>query len=252
MATNSEMSLSVLHTASHEDDSTISGQENSTGTYYKETPANNSRFLTIYLIVNTMIGSGILNQPNVFKHSGVVGALLAFLFVTYFTWLGMAMTAEVAIELKIFDYNAMIKHVYGVRGEKFFAAAIIFYGFGGILSYVTIIGGTTADLLRSWGCEEGGCTIFTFTVILMYVFEFPLALRRYFGHMGYLSIFSISTIVLCVGFVLFAGPVCNEDNRHDKINIFNVAGMFSKLGSIVFALSCNQATGTLRFDTLKV
>eukprot|EP01036_Dinobryon_divergens_P056408 gene56408-75317_t len=36
-----------------------------------EQPRNNSKAVTIFLILNTMIGSGILNQPQVFQQAGV-------------------------------------------------------------------------------------------------------------------------------------------------------------------------------------
>lgn len=36
---------------------------------------NNSKYLTTFLLLNTMIGSGILNQPYVFYASGFIGAV---------------------------------------------------------------------------------------------------------------------------------------------------------------------------------
>jgi hypothetical protein len=36
---------------------------------------NNSKYLTTFLLLNTMIGSGILNQPYVFYESGFIGAV---------------------------------------------------------------------------------------------------------------------------------------------------------------------------------
>ena len=35
--------------------------------HYQEAPANNSHYLTVFLLVSTMIGSGILNMPEVFS-----------------------------------------------------------------------------------------------------------------------------------------------------------------------------------------
>ena len=35
--------------------------------------------LTIFLLINTMIGSGILNQPHVFEASGIIGGIIGFI-----------------------------------------------------------------------------------------------------------------------------------------------------------------------------
>jgi hypothetical protein len=46
---------------------------------YLSTPPENSEALTVFLLLNTMIGTGILNQPYVFRESGVLGGLLGFI-----------------------------------------------------------------------------------------------------------------------------------------------------------------------------
>ena len=43
-----------------------------------ELPKNNA-VLTSILLLNVMLGTGIFNQPFVFKESGYVGAIIAFL-----------------------------------------------------------------------------------------------------------------------------------------------------------------------------
>lgn len=40
---------------------------------------SNSAHLTTFLLINTMIGSGILNQPYVFMKSGLIGGLIGFI-----------------------------------------------------------------------------------------------------------------------------------------------------------------------------
>ena len=40
--------------------------------------------LTIFLLINTMIGSGILNQPHVFEASGLLGGLIGFIIAGYY------------------------------------------------------------------------------------------------------------------------------------------------------------------------
>lgn len=43
--------------------------------------------LTIFLLINTMIGSGILNQPHVFAASGLLGGLIGFVIAGYYLYI---------------------------------------------------------------------------------------------------------------------------------------------------------------------
>jgi amino acid permease len=53
----------------------------------KARPENNS-LQTIMLLVNTSIGSGILNQPYVFKQAGIGAACLLYPVGALVTWAG--------------------------------------------------------------------------------------------------------------------------------------------------------------------
>ena len=84
----------------------------------------------------------------------------------------------------------------------------------------------------------------------MYLVEFPLVLRRYYGHLAVLSVFSITTIVLCLCFVLFGGSAFNKQYRHDEVNLFSIAGVISQFGSITYSMSCNSSS-IYAFTSLK-
>ena len=56
---------------------------------------------------------------------------------------------------------------------------------------------------------------------------------------GAISFVSIGCITLITVLVLVAGPVYSVPGA---VTVFNVTGMFQKLGSIIFALSCTSAT----------
>lgn len=62
---------------------------------------------------------------------------------------------------------------------------------------------------------------------------------RFYGHLTYISVFSISSIASVLVLVLFGGPVIGDGSKGAA---FNGSGGLRKFGSIVFALSCAPAS----------
>jgi len=85
--------------------------------------------------------------------------LFGYAFASYFTWLGMLLPTEMALETNKLDFSAVMKHTFGEIGERGYALAVFISGYGAILSYITVVSGTTAGLLDSWSCKGGGCTV---------------------------------------------------------------------------------------------
>ena len=59
-------------------------------------------------------GSGILNQPQVFSESGILGAMMLFLIASYFIWLGCVVVVDTGLKLNIMSYQGLIKHILGM------------------------------------------------------------------------------------------------------------------------------------------
>ena len=206
----------------------------------KEEPINiNSRRRTVFLMLNTMIGSGILNQPQVFSESGIFGALIIFGFCGYFTWLGAIVIVDVGLRTKSKSFQELMEKKHGIPGKIFLDVMIVLGNIGALMSYLTVIGGTLSRLISSWGAEGEGSNIYMITTLVTTFCILPLCLNRYFGHLGTISYISIGAIVLVLAVVIIAGPIFGNGG---KINLLNGMGMFEKMGSIVFALSCNVAS----------
>ena len=141
----------------------------------------NSASLTIYLILNTMIGSGILNQPNVFMNSGIVGALVVYVIACFFIWLGGVLLIECAAITGKAEYCDIARHCFGQIGDKIVSVSISLGNFGALMSYITVVGGTSSSLLHSWGVSESGSNMYMLTCIVVVVFILPFCLRRHYG-----------------------------------------------------------------------
>lgn len=202
----------------------------------------NSGWLTSFLLLNTMIGSGILNQPAVFKESGIIGGLLGFFIASIATWTGLLCLTAAGIHEDVLEYSNLAKRAFQKNGERLVDLSIVVLTFGSQLGYILIVGTTLSSLLDSWGCHEVVCGDYFTTIIAVGVFVTPVCLFRHFGHLAWLSLFSIAAIVAVLMLVLIAGPIKHVmGDKPDSYRIFSFLGTIKSTGSIVFALSCASA-----------
>jgi len=203
--------------------------------------ANNSAALTTFLLLNTMIGSGILNQPYVFRESGIFGGLVAFVIASIATWIGLLVLTEVGIYVNVLEYSGLAKKAYAKNGERAIDLSIIITSFGSILGYILVVGSTASSLLTSWGCSEDVCNISNSTIVAVTCFVMPICLYRHFGHLAFLSLFSILAIVAVLLLVVIGGPLQHRGDPVSPIVWFNLEGTLASTGSVVFSLSCASA-----------
>jgi sodium-coupled neutral amino acid transporter 11 len=201
----------------------------------------NSAGMTLFLLINTMIGSGILNQPYVFMKSGLIGGLVGFVLAGLGTWAGLLLLTKAGISCNILEYSGLAKFAFGVYGEYSIDLSIILLTFGAQLGYILIVGETSADLLGEWGCDHVMCEQQQITILAVAIFMTPICLFRHFGHLAFLALFSILAIVLCVGLVVVGGPMQHVGNKQHQIKALNAMGAVTSVGSIVFSLSCSAA-----------
>lgn len=199
----------------------------------------NSEYMTCFLLLNSMIGSGILNQPQVFDLSGLAAAILMFTISAYFIWLGLNVLVECGISRGKLDYSELAIRGFGLSGERTVDISIIVANFGALMSYLDVIGGTASQLLMSWssGCHDndsGPCGPYLMTSLIIIVFVFPICLLKYFGHLAIFSVISMAAIGSILMLVIIAGPIVGPGGR---IHSFG-EGFGTQLGSIIFTLSC--------------
>lgn len=212
------------------------------GSSFSALHPSNSAPLTTFLLLNTMIGSGILNQPFVFKQAGIIGGLVGFLITTIATWTGLLCLTAAGIQENVLEYSGLAKRAFNKNGELMVDTAIIVLTFGSQLGYILVVGTLLSDLLGSWGCESVVCNEMFTTIIAVSVFVTPVCMYRHFGHLAFLSLFSIATIVAVLLLVFIAGPAKHViDNRSSNYRLFNLSGMLSSTGSIVFSMECCSA-----------
>lgn len=203
---------------------------------------HNSAWLTAFLLLNTMIGSGILNQPYVFRESGIVGGLLGFTIATIAVWTALLCLTAAGIHEDVLEYSGLAKRAFQKNGELMVDLSIIVLCLGAQLGYILIVGTTISSLLDSWGCDSVACNDYFVTIIAVGLFVTPVCLFRQFGHLAWLSLFSIAAIVAVLLLVLIAGPIKHRlGHKSNDYQIFNTIGAIKSTGSIVFSLACASA-----------
>jgi hypothetical protein len=172
-----------------------------------EQPTGNTKAYVIFLLVDTMIGSGVLNQPQVFAESGVVGAMITLSLCGGFVWIGLVLLVECGNACGKFDYSDLAVHSFGFIGEGIVDSLIVLNNFGAVMSYMVIIGGTLSDLFMSWGCSDGGCSVYLTTSVAILLFSMPVCMMRFFGNMSSISLFAVFVIVLTLLVLIISGPI---------------------------------------------
>jgi amino acid permease len=204
----------------------------------------NSPTLTIFLLLNSMLGSGMLNQPAVFHNSGVIGGIVLYIIAAFANWYGLALLTAAGIEVDVLEYGALANKAFGKWGESMVDFSIVIMGFGGQLGYIIIAGFGITDLLQSWGCNENSlfCSNIFVTLITVSFLMLPLCCFRHFGHLGFISLISIAATI-GVAFLVWAfGPYQHvQQEIGTNYRLYDTYGSFSSLGSIVFALSYTSA-----------
>jgi sodium-coupled neutral amino acid transporter 11 len=136
-----------------------------------------------------------------------------------------------------YEYSELAKFVFGDAGEIIVDVAITLGNFGANLSYVVIIGGSFSEMLFAWGCtNKVGCGFYLWIVLFTLFFVFPLCIKKYFGHLTFISTVSMASICIIVMLVLVGGPIIATNTK--GANFGSQSGFASKMGSIVFAFSC--------------
>ena len=206
----------------------------------EEVKIKNSDLSTMFLILNTMIGSGILVQAYVFQQSGIVAAIFEYSIICTMIYLGAELIIQCGDIIQVHDYSGCVGTILGPWGSFVVDISIVFNGAGALLSYVIIIGSLFSSIVQSGSCSNSSwyCNEGFLTILPILLFTVPLCLIRRFGHLAYISYASIFVIGSVVLLVLIGGPIRKQYYVDDdsSVNTGNFIGCMATVGDIVFAL----------------
>ena len=226
-------------------------QRRSLDGFYHETPIAtdeegaplNTPGKTMFLLINTMIGAGVLNVPETFAQTGIALGLVLFCVTVWASVLGMVQLVQAADKVGVCDYGELAEKTFGVRGKKFMDFVIFLGGYGALISYFVTVGTLSAALIgRIIGAGPYSSYEFLLTTMTLLVIV-PVCMVREFGHLACISVVSVAAIAGVIVLVLVHGPFVGEAAGQAPTTMlwWRMAGM-NKLGSITFALGCAHST----------
>jgi amino acid permease len=202
----------------------------------KVSEPSNSSFWTMFLLLNAMIGSGILAQAYVFYQAGWLAAAIEYLIIGFLTYTGASFLIEAAVKVNIYSYAELCEHALGSNGKILVEVSVIANNFGCLLSYLLIIGSLLHSVVESvvghsaaWYTSSIALMLFVSIFII-----WPLCLIRVYGHLVVVSTISITAIVVVVLLVTIGGPLTSTDDD-SSMTILSLDGILDSIGSIIFA-----------------
>jgi hypothetical protein len=161
---------------------------------------------TIFLMVNTMIGAGILNMPEVFAHAGIGLGLAMFALTMWANWMGLVMLVRVGEAVGVLDYGALAEQMFGTRGKFAVDGMIVASGYGALLSYFITIGNLGSQVVQLYAGDSFYTSYhFILSTVTLFVI-LPICMIREFGHLVWISILSVLAITGVILLVVFHGP----------------------------------------------
>ena len=229
---------------------------------YRSVDQKNSVFSTVVLLLNAMIGSGLLVQPYAFRSAGVLGISLEYLIFSILTYWGVETLLTAAENHGVYDFGHLVVLSAGnYYGQLIYDLVILLGGLGSMLSYVFIIQSLSINIVSNFysfsSTHELNALKVVATVVSFIVIT-PLCLIRNFGHLSRVSFVSIVAVCATVLVVLVQGiysvivrwSYSTADNsstttttseQAEVLEIFSTSGVLSSLGSVVFAFSFSAA-----------
>ena len=199
----------------------------------------NSDISTVFLLLNYMIGSGIVVQAYAFSQSGIIVIIFEYIVISILNYVGVNLLILCAEETKIFDYSQVAESILGVNGGRLVDISIFFGGFGSLLSYILVVGSLLTGVAEH--CPGWFCSVEFLTLIPLFLVTVPLCLLRKFGHLAIASYISIAVIGSIVLLVIIGGPAQNP-HAVSNVRLGNFLGSTRTIGDVVFALGYITAT----------
>ena len=222
---------------------------------------SNSRTYSVFLLLNSMIGSGVFNIPHVFSRAGLLTSYILLTVSALLVYLGLIVLVQVGeFHPELHDYSALARHVFSgsttaARSVDFFIAII---GFGSLMSYISAILSMVQGLGQSWaGDSSTASTTTTTTCLILLLLVFPLCLTRHYGHFSFISVVSMASVFSVLCLVVIGGPPYSAEYGGPGTNtpptlFAPSASSIRQLGSVIFTFACASATfHTFRFMKTK-
>lgn len=163
---------------------------------------HNSFWTSVIILLNSMIGSGILLQAYVFKTAGIGVALFLYVLFGTLTVFSVEVLMHTAHVVKVYDYADIAAEAFGTCGKILVDVSVVLMTGGALLSYILIIGSLLQSIVVPFvGTGSVYASAAFLTAVPVAILVLPMCLVRHLGHLAvasYLSVLAITSVVVLV------------------------------------------------------
>lgn len=207
----------------------------------------------LFLLLNTAIGTGFLNQGYVFFKSGLLSTtFILYPIAIYTCTYGMYLMIEIGVLTGSKDYAETCDLVLGTRWSSLQNVAVVMDSYGVACAYFVLFVGMMEDLIQYWSncstdddisgyySDSSTCwlTSGVFLCFLSFLLLLPVVQLKHYGEFTATSIFSTVIFIIVAILILIYGPIIGsaEGDTSDSILYWNTLGSLQSTGSVVYSL----------------
>ncbi|KAJ1915467.1 hypothetical protein H4219_004318 [Mycoemilia scoparia] len=222
-----------------------------------------SKLASFFNLTNAIVGAGVIGLPYAVEQSGFLVGITLIVTLAYAVNWTLRLLAYSSKMSSQNTYQDLVGHCFGSWGlavNSFFQFTM---AFGGMASFIVIVGDTLPHVLSSLlpSVADTGFGGFLFSrrvIIFLFVvcLAYPLSLYRNIGSLAKTSAFAVVAMLTIIISVLIEGPRIDTEYRPDPgapIKLFGT-GFFESVGVITFAFVCHHNSfmiyGSLKKPTL--
>ena len=112
---------------------------------------------SVFNLMNSMIGAGVLALPYVLSRSGILPFFITATVVGVATWYSSTLLLDIARETNLNTLEQIAEKAYGKLGRGLAVFAIFQHCFSGVLAYCKVILAELPEVISTivnWGSEE--------------------------------------------------------------------------------------------------
>eukprot|EP01017_Pseudomicrothorax_dubius_P035975 TRINITY_DN510_c0_g1_i1.p1 TRINITY_DN510_c0_g1~~TRINITY_DN510_c0_g1_i1.p1 ORF type:complete len:227 (-),score=54.01 TRINITY_DN510_c0_g1_i1:849-1529(-) len=157
---------------------------------------------SIFTLLSTALGVGILTLPHVLLQNGMIlGGLMIMLGAFVCVW-SMHLLNKTSFKTGIVEYNLLIGKCFGRRFKTLFEGVIVFYSFGSLVGYQITLAEIFPIILQRFGIPEEIAETENLRTIQIAAFAliiFPIALIKNLSGLRYFTLIGVGATIYILG-----------------------------------------------------
>eukprot|EP00494_Astrolonche_serrata_P024405 UN24663 len=184
-------------------------------------------------MVNTIVGAGVVGLPFVFLESGIVIGLVLLVGVAYISDYTMRLLVHISKIINVNTFEEICDYCFGSLGYYSVNFFMFILDYGAMLSYLLILGDSSEILTKQYLNWYGGYTRELLILLFSFGLILPLSLFRDMSGLEAMSGFSIFTILIIIGILIYICLHGEYESERADVKLLG-KGFWSGLGVMAF------------------